>query len=189
MNYGEGVRHSAPNSDSFDIVHPTIELPLDEIPMETGDCSEAWPMPVYLPVSTTDSQSHGRQLELTTDMNSEYEHQYPAFSQAHFSRRASQQVHAVFPTKLDHSSETPSPPMGPGSSRPTLSVRTQSAMTTRSSGPGASDQRLDQPPPGPAVDSAHGEWAYRPPQARARRCTYSCAARYAPDSRDHTSRA
>ena len=31
MNYGEGVRHSAPNSDSFDIVRSTIELPLDEI--------------------------------------------------------------------------------------------------------------------------------------------------------------
>jgi hypothetical protein len=79
MNYGEGIRHSAPTSDSFDIIRPTIELPLDEILMETGDCSEAWPMPVYPPVSTTDSQSHGHQLELTTDMKSEYEHQHPAF--------------------------------------------------------------------------------------------------------------
>jgi len=135
MNYGEGVRHSASTSDSFDIIRPTIELPLDEILMETGDCSEAWPMPVYPPASSTDSQSNGRQLELATDMKSEaYEHQHPAFSQAHFARRASQQEQTVSPAKLGHSSETPP---GPSSSRPTLSVRTQSA-TTRSSGPGAS---------------------------------------------------
>jgi len=41
MNYGEDVRHPDPTFDSFDIVRPTIELPLDEILMETGDCSEA----------------------------------------------------------------------------------------------------------------------------------------------------
>ena len=136
MNYGEGVRHSSPTSDSFDIIRPTIELPLDKILMETGDCSEAWPMPVYpSSASTTDSQSHGRQLELTTEMKSEaYEHQHPAFSQAHFARRASQQEQTVSPAKLGHSSETPP---GPSSSRPTLSVRTQSAAS-RSSGPGAS---------------------------------------------------
>ena len=46
MNYGEGVRHSFPTSDSFDIVHPTIELPLNELLMETGDCSE-WPIHSY----------------------------------------------------------------------------------------------------------------------------------------------
>jgi len=32
MNYGEGVRHSFPTSDSFDIIRPTIELPLGELP-------------------------------------------------------------------------------------------------------------------------------------------------------------
>ena len=155
MNYGEGVRHSAPNSDSFDIVRPTIELPLDEILMETGDCSEAWPMPVYPPVSTTDSQSHGRQLELATDMKSEYEHQHPAFSQAHFARRASQQEQTVSPAKLGHSSETPP---GPSSSRPTLSVRTQSATTTRSSGPGASVTNVSTtlPPSGANVNNVPG---------------------------------
>ena len=132
MNYGEGVRHSGPTSDSFDIIRPTIELPLDEILMETGDCSESWPMPVY---PTSDSQSNGRQLELSTDMKTEaYEHQHPAFSQAHFARRASQQEQTVSPAKLGHSSDTPP---GSGSSRPTLSVRTQSAAA-RSSGPGAS---------------------------------------------------
>jgi GATA-binding protein len=132
MNYGEGVRHSGPTSDSFDIIRPTIELPLDEILMETGDCSESWPMPVY---PTSDSQSNGRQLELSTDMKTEaYEHQHPAFSQAHFARRASQQEQTVSPAKLGHSSDTPP---GSSSSRPTLSVRTQSAAA-RSSGPGAS---------------------------------------------------
>ena len=134
MNYGEGICHSAPNSDSFDIVHLTIELPLDKILMETSDCSEVWPMPVYPPISTTNSQSHRRQLELTTDMKSEDKHQRSTFSQAHFARHASQQEQMVFPTKLGHSSETPP---GPSSSRPTLSVRTQSAMTTRFSGPSA----------------------------------------------------
>jgi hypothetical protein len=44
-------------SDSFDIIRPTIELLPDEILMETGDCSEVWPIPVYPSVSTTDSQS------------------------------------------------------------------------------------------------------------------------------------
>jgi GATA-binding protein, other eukaryote len=155
MNYGEGVRHSAPTSDSFDIIRPTIELPLDELLMETGDCSEAWPMPSYPSVSTTDSQSHGRQLELTTDMKSEaYEHQHPAFSQAHFARRASQQEQTVSPAKLGHSSDTPP---GPSSSRPTLSVRTQNA-TTRSSGPGASVTNVSTalPPTGGNVNNVPG---------------------------------
>jgi hypothetical protein len=45
-------------------------------------------MPVYPSVPTTDSQSHGRQLELTTNMKSKaYEHQHPTFSQAHFPQR------------------------------------------------------------------------------------------------------
>jgi hypothetical protein len=50
LNYGEVVRHSAPTSDLFDTTRPTIELPLDKIFMESGKCSEAWPMPVYLSV-------------------------------------------------------------------------------------------------------------------------------------------
>ena len=151
MNYGEGVRHSS-TSDSFDIIRPTIELPLDDFLMETGDCSEAWPMPIYPSSSTTDSQSHGRQLDLATDMKSEaYEHQHPAFSQAHFARRASQQEQTVSPAKLGHSSETP-----PGQ-RPTLSVRTQNA-TTRSSGPGASvtNAPTTLPPSGANGNNAPG---------------------------------
>jgi hypothetical protein len=51
MNYSEVVRHSAPTSDLFDTTRSTIELPLDKIFMESGHCSEAWPMPVYLSVS------------------------------------------------------------------------------------------------------------------------------------------
>jgi len=155
MNYGEGVRHTVPTSDSFDIIRPTIELPLDELLMETGDCSEAWPMPAYPPASTTDPQSHGRQLDLATEMKSEaYEHQHPAFSQAHFARRASQQEQTVSPAKLGHTSDTPP---GPSSSRPTLSVRTQGA-TTRSSGPGASvtNASTTLPPTGPNANSAPG---------------------------------
>ena len=156
MNYGEGVRHSVPTSDSFDIIRPTIELPLDELLMETGDCSEAWPIPPYHPASTND-QSHARQLDLTTDtemrMKSEvFEHQHPAFSQAHFARRASQQEQTVSPAKLGHSSDTP-----PGSSRPTLSVRTQGA-TTRSSGPGATVTNVPTtlPPSGANGNNAPG---------------------------------
>jgi len=155
INYGEGVRHTVPTSDSFDIIRPTIELPLDEILMETGDCSEAWPMPVYPPVSTTDPQSQGRQLELAPDMkNDAYEHQHPAFSQAHFARRASQQEQTVSPAKLGHGNDTPP---GPGLSRPTLSVRTQGA-TTRSSGPGASVTNVSTalPPPGTNGNNAPG---------------------------------
>jgi hypothetical protein len=34
INYGEGVHHSIPTLDSFDIIHPAIELPLDEHLME-----------------------------------------------------------------------------------------------------------------------------------------------------------
>ena len=138
MNYGEGVRHSVPTSDSFDIIRPTIELPLDELLMEPGDCSEAWPIPSYPPASTTEPQPHARQLDLATEtdigMKSEaFEHHHPAFSQAHFARRASQQEQTVSPSKLGHRSDTPT---GSNASRPTLSVRTQGA-TTRSSGPGA----------------------------------------------------
>lgn len=152
MNYGEGVRHSIPTSDSFDIVRPTIELPLDELLMEPGDCSESWPIPSYPPPSTTDPQSQTRQLDLATEtdigMKSEvFEHHHPAFSQAHFARRASQQEQTVSPAKLGHRSETPT---GSSSSRPTLSVRTQGA-TTRSSGPGATvtNPATTLPPSGP----------------------------------------
>lgn len=135
MNYGEGVRHSFRSNDSFDIVRPTIELPLDELLMES-DCSDAWSIPAFGSTSNTDSQSQSRQLDLATEpeMKSEaFEHQHPAFSQAHFARRASQQEQTVSPAKLGHRSDTPT---GSNSSRPTLSVRTQGA-TTRSSGPGA----------------------------------------------------
>lgn len=137
MNYGEGVRHSFPSNDSFDIVRPTIELPLDELLMES-DCSDAWSIPAFGSTSTPDSQSQSRQLDLATDseigMKSEsFEHHHPAFSQAHFARRASQQEQTVSPSKLGHRSDTPT---GSNPSRPTLSVRTQGA-TTRSSGPGA----------------------------------------------------
>jgi hypothetical protein len=51
MNYSEVVRHSAPTSDLFNVTLSTIELPLDKIFMESGHCSEVWPMPVYLSVS------------------------------------------------------------------------------------------------------------------------------------------
>ena len=50
------------------------------------------------------------------------------------------------PRKTRPQQRNPLPPAGPGSSQLTLSVRTQSVMTTCSSGPGASDQRLDEPP-------------------------------------------
>ena len=138
MNYGEGVRHSFPSNDSFDIVRPTIELPLDELLMESGDCSEAWSVSAFASASTSDSQSQSRQLDMATEpeigMKSEsFEHHHPAFSQAHFARRASQQEQTVSPSKLGHRSDTPT---GSNPTRPTLSVRTQGA-TTRSSGPGA----------------------------------------------------
>jgi hypothetical protein len=159
MNYGEGVRHSFPTSDSFDIIRPTIELPLDELLMETGDCSEAWPIPSFPPASNNDSQSHARQLELATEtdmrMKSEvFEHQHPAFSQAHFARRASQQEQTVSPAKLGHSSDTPP---GSCSSRPTLTLRTQGA-TTRSSGPGATvtNSPPTLPPTGTTGNNAPG---------------------------------
>ncbi|KAH9956082.1 hypothetical protein BC827DRAFT_1347168 [Russula dissimulans] len=157
INYGEGVRHSVPTSDSFDIVRPTIELPLDELLMEPGDCSDAWPIPSYPPVSTTDPQT--RQLDLATDtdigMKSEsFEHHHPAFSQAHFARRASQQEQTVSPAKLGHHTD---PPTTCSPSRPTLSVRTQGA-TTRSSGPGATvtNAPTTLPPSGPNNNNAPG---------------------------------
>ncbi|KAI0297069.1 hypothetical protein B0F90DRAFT_1669623 [Multifurca ochricompacta] len=159
MNYGEGVRHSIPTTDSFDIVRPTIELPLDELLMEPGDCSEAWSVPAFQSSSTTDSQSHSRQLDLATEtdirMKSEaFEHHHPAFSQAHFARRASQQEQTVSPAKLGHRSDTPT---GSSSPRPTLSVRTQGA-TTRSSGPGATatNPPTTLPPSGTNSSNAPG---------------------------------
>ena len=155
MNYGEGVRHSFPSNDSFDIVRPTIELPLDELLMESGDCSDAWSVPAF--GSNADSQSHSRQLDLVSEpeivMKSEaFEHHHPAFSQAHFARRASQQEQTVSPAKLGHRSDTPT-----GSIRPTLSVRTQGA-TTRSSGPGATaaNPPTALPPPGANGSNAPG---------------------------------
>ena len=48
-----------PTSDSFDIVCPTIEHPLDEILMKTGDCLEAWPMPIYAPSRPLDYDRQG----------------------------------------------------------------------------------------------------------------------------------
>jgi GATA-binding protein, other eukaryote len=160
MNYGEGVRHTIPTSDSFDIVRPTIELPLDELLMEPGDCSEGWPVPSYAPVSTTtEPQPHARQLDLATEtdlgMKSEaFEHHHPAFSQAHFARRASQQEQTVSPSKLGHRSDTPT---GSNPSRPMLSVRTQGA-TTRSSGPGATvtNSSTSLPPSGANGNNAPG---------------------------------
>jgi hypothetical protein len=159
MNYGEGVRHSFPSNDSFDIARPTIELPLDELLMESGDCSEAWSVPNFGSNSTTDSQAQSRQLDLATDpeigMKTEsFEHHHPAFSQAHFARRASQQEQTVSPAKLGHRSDTPT---GSNSTRPTLSVRTQGA-TTRSSGPGATaaNPPTALPPPGAIGSNAPG---------------------------------
>ena len=63
MNYGELLKAPSfcPTSDSFGIIHPTAKLPFDEILMEAGGRSEAWPIPVYRSqaVSTIDRQSHG----------------------------------------------------------------------------------------------------------------------------------
>lgn len=152
MNYGEGVRHSFPSNDSFDIARPTIELPLDELLMEPGD--EAWSVPAFASSSATDSQS--RQLDLATEpeigMKTEVFEHHHAFSQAHFARRASQQEQTVSPAKLGHRSDTPT-----GSNRPTLSVRTQGA-TTRSSGPGATaaNPPTALPPPGANGSNAPG---------------------------------
>ncbi|KAH9034243.1 hypothetical protein EDB85DRAFT_1948456 [Lactarius pseudohatsudake] len=136
MNYGEGVRHSIPSTDSFDIVRPTIELPLDELLMESGD-SEAWSVPVFASTSSTDSQSQSRQLDLATEpeigMKSEvFEHHHPAFSQAHFARRASQQEQTVSPAN--------------------------SGATTRSSGPGATATNpvTSLPPTGASGSNAPG---------------------------------
>ncbi len=157
MNYGEGVRHSNPSTDSFDIVRPTIELPLDELLMD-GDCSEVWSVPAFASTSTTDSQPQSRQLDLATEpeigMKSEVFEHHPAFSQAHFARRASQQEQTVSPAKLGHRSDTPT---GSNSNRPTLSVRTQGA-TTRSSGPGATATNpvTTLPPTGASGSNAPG---------------------------------
>jgi hypothetical protein len=158
MNYGEGVRHTVPTTDSFDIVRPTIELPLDELLMEPGDCSEAWSVTAFASISSTDSQSHARQLDLATEpdvgMKSESFDHHPAFSQAHFARRASQQEQTVSPSKLGHRSDTPT---GSNSSRPSLSLRTQGA-TTRSSGPGATvaNPLTTLPPSGANSSNAPG---------------------------------
>ncbi|KAH9969246.1 hypothetical protein BGW80DRAFT_1526531 [Lactifluus volemus] len=112
IKYGEGVCPTAATTDSFDIVRPTIELPLDELLTESSDCSEAW-------------SSYVRQLDLVTQldigMESEaFEHHHPAFSQAHFARRASQQEQTVSPAKLGHITDMPT---RLGSSRPSLPQR------------------------------------------------------------------
>ena len=150
--------HSGHNSDFFDTLRPTIKLALDELLMEAGDCSE-WPIHFYPHVSIADPQSHARRPDLATEtdmtMKGEViEHQHPALSRPHFTRRASQQDQTVSPTKLGRSSGTP---LGPGSSRPTLSVRTQGA-TTRSSGPNASvtNAPTTLPPSGPNGNNAPG---------------------------------
>jgi hypothetical protein len=98
-----------PSSDSFDITRPTVELPLDEI---LGDCSEAWPMPFYPSVSTTDSQSHRRKLELTTRTRRTNTN-LPPFLKPTLPDTASQQEQTMSPAKLSHSSDTPP---GPSSS-------------------------------------------------------------------------
>ncbi|KAH9963547.1 hypothetical protein BC827DRAFT_1266313 [Russula dissimulans] len=120
INDGEGVRHFVLTSDPFDIIRPTIEPPLDELLMEPGDCPDAWPIPSYPPVSTTDP--HTRQLDLATDTDigmkiESFEHHHPAFSQAHFARRASQQEQTVSLAKLGHHTD---PPTISSPSRPTL---------------------------------------------------------------------
>jgi GATA-binding protein, other eukaryote len=159
MNYGEGVRHTVPTTDSFDIVRPTIELPLDELLMDPADSSEAWSIMAFASTSSPESQSHARQLDLAAEpdigMKSEaFENHHPAFSQAHFVRRASQQEQTVSPAKLGHLSDSPT---GIGSSRPSLSLRTQGA-TTRSSGPGATaaNPLTTLPPSGANSSNAPG---------------------------------
>jgi GATA-binding protein, other eukaryote len=159
INYGEGVRPTASTTDSFDIVRPTIELPLDELLTESSDCSEAWSVPAFSSTSSNASQSHVRQLDLVTqpdiDMENEaFEHHHPAFSQAHFARRASQQEQTVSPAKLGHTTDMP---IRLGSSRPSLSLRTQGA-TTRSSGPSATvaNPPTTLPPTGSSGSNAPG---------------------------------
>src|SRR6266850_4097738 len=49
----QGVCHTVPTSDSFNIIHPTIELLLNELLMEPGDCSDAWPVASYALVLTS----------------------------------------------------------------------------------------------------------------------------------------
>ncbi len=112
-----------------------VPLPFSFLPppLETGDCSELWTMPVYL---TTD----GCQLELSADMKSEaYEHQHPAFSQAHFARRASQQEQMVSPgpamfypgtSPRTHSSPTLPLPL-PEAAHKTYPPPTSSSLTCR----------------------------------------------------------
>jgi hypothetical protein len=125
INYGEGVRPTAASTDSFDIVCPTIELPLDELLTESSDCSEAWSVPAFSSTSSNASQSYVRQLDLVTQpdigMESEaFEHHHPAFFQAHFARCASQQEQTVSTANLGHITDMPT---RLGSSRPSLPQR------------------------------------------------------------------
>ncbi|KAI0063008.1 hypothetical protein BV25DRAFT_1803048 [Artomyces pyxidatus] len=153
MSYGEGVRHSASNTDSFSIVRPTIELPLDELLVESSDSPGAWSLGGF------SNGDHSRQLDLVDtpprDQDIDMKPPNDPYSDNHYShppfaRQSSNDgpPQTVAPSKLGPRSGTPL-----SSNRPMLSVRTQGA-TTRSSGPSAT--ATNPPAPTPNMNSAPG---------------------------------
>ncbi|KAI0321928.1 hypothetical protein OF83DRAFT_1080557 [Amylostereum chailletii] len=150
MSYGEGVRGNANSLENFGIVRPTIELPLDELLIESSDSPGDWSF----------SSSFDRQQELVDtpqpsssadqDVDMKPIEEFPTHA---LSRRYSRSSAAdspqptVAPSKLGSGGATPSS----SSSRPTLSVRTN-ASGSRSSGPSATAAN----PPAPNPNTAPG---------------------------------
>ncbi|KAA1475739.1 hypothetical protein DENSPDRAFT_784052 [Dentipellis sp. KUC8613] len=132
MSYGEGVRNNNTNSDNFSIIRPTIELPLDELLVESSDSPGPW--------STALSNTDSRQQDLTDrdqdiDMKPTMDYNEAMASYAFSRSRAAQQQQEALPQTVAPSKLGPVSASAPPS-RPSLSVRTQSA-TSRASGPGA----------------------------------------------------
>ncbi|KAI0042753.1 hypothetical protein FA95DRAFT_1584339 [Auriscalpium vulgare] len=149
MSYGEDVRHKGSHGDTFSIMRPTIELPLDELLVESGDSPGAWSL-----------GDHSRHLDLvdrppSSDQDIDMKPAGDLYSDNHFSQGAFTRIQTdvpqqtVAPSKLGPQTNTTSS----SSSRPSLSVRTQGA-TTRSSGPSAT--ATNPPAPNSNNNSAPG---------------------------------
>ena len=157
MNYGEDVTNTF--SRGFSILRPTIELPLDEILSNVDPMDDHWSSCLIgqtESILATDSdimmpESSGPDSSCSDSVssrnNNESNTTTPPLSQS----AEETPPKTISPAKLGPSAGTRG---NAPSSRPSLTVKTQNAPTTRSSGPGATATSVN-----PAVLRSNGNSA------------------------------
>lgn len=153
MNYGEDVINTS--SRGLSILRPTIELPLDEILSNVDLADDHLSSLIAQHDSTLASDSDIMMQESSapepdSSSDSQSSNNEPN-TNASLSQLAEEAPQTISPTKLGPSAGTRA---NAPSSRPNLTVKTQNAPTTRSSGPGATATSVN-----PAVLRGNGNSA------------------------------